>query len=94
MTIYTIGQKMSNSGSIYDLASSNEDRNIRFPAGHNYAIVLASSYGGKGYTTHRTSEAAAKESRRQSEWSHSVIDSSGNYYRVEQACNGWGLIRN
>ena len=94
MTIYTIEQKMSNSGSIHDLASSNEDRSIRFPAGHNYAVVLASSYGGKGYTTHKTPEAAAKESRRQSEWSHSVIDSSGNYYRVEYTGLGWTLLQN
>ena len=94
MTIYTIEQKMSNSGSIHDLASDNYDREIRFPAGHKYAVVLAASYGGKGYTTHRTPEAAAKESRYQSTWSHSVIDQSGNYYRLEYTSQGWTLSAN
>lgn len=94
MTIYTIEQKMSNTGSIHDLASDNYDRDIRFPAGHKYAVVLAASYGGKGYTTHYTAEAAAKESRQQSKWSHSIIDLCGNDYRLEYTFEGWIAIQN
>jgi len=52
---YTIPQKMSGTGSIHDLASEHWDRVI---AGRGkYAVVLASFYGGKGYTTHETAAA-------------------------------------
>jgi len=35
MTIYTINQKTSGTGSIHDLASDLMDRDIKFPAGAN-----------------------------------------------------------
>ena len=54
MTTHIIPQKMSNTGSIHDIASDNFDRDIKFPAGAKYAVVLASYYGGKGYTMHKT----------------------------------------
>jgi hypothetical protein len=83
MTTYTIPQKMSNSGSIHDIASDMYDRDIVFAPGCKYAVVLASYYGGKGYTTHKTAEAAIKASRAQKEYSHEVIDTDGNRYLVD-----------
>ena len=47
-------QKQSNSGSIHDIESSNFERVIKFAKGCQYAVVIASYYGGKGYTTHKT----------------------------------------
>ena len=54
MKILTIKQKMSGTGSIHDLASGFEDREIKFPNGFKFAVVKANYYGGRGYTTHRT----------------------------------------
>ncbi len=81
MTItFTIPQKMSNSGSIHDIASDMFDRNITFTPGCKFAVVLSSYYGGKGYTTHKTAESAIAASRRNSEYSHRIIDADGNEY--------------
>jgi len=75
----TIKPKMSNSGTIYDLASDRGDRVVKFRNPTRYAVVDASYYGGKGYTTHVTPEAAATESQRR-ERSHKVLDCYGNLY--------------
>lgn len=77
---FTIPQKMSNSGSIHDIASDMFDRDIVFAPGCKFAVVLASYYGGKGYTTHKTDEATIAASRRNSEYSHRIIDAEGNEY--------------
>lgn len=79
MTIYTIAQKMSNSGTIHDIASDMFDREIQFPAGHKYALVLASYYGGKGYTTHKTDAAVSKASMA-TKYSHMIINADGNEF--------------
>ena len=73
--------KMSGTGTIHDLESDKFDREIKFPKGHKYAVVLAAYYGGKGYTTHRTLDAAERESKKQSNYSRAIIDSDG--YLVE-----------
>jgi len=80
---YTIEQKDSGEGSIYDIASSNYDRRIVFGRGCSYAVVLASFYGGRGYTTHRTESAAVAKSRALSRlgYSHEIIDTDGELYR-------------
>ena len=80
MTTFTIPQKMSNSGSIHDIASDMFDRDIVFAPGCKFAVVLASYYGGKGYTTHKTAAAAAAESHKQREYSHTVIDTDGKEF--------------
>lgn len=77
MTTYIIPQKMSNTGSIHDLASDLFDRDIVFGAGCKYAVVLAAYYGGKGYSTHRTEAAAIAASKRDKEYSHEIIDTTG-----------------
>ena len=82
--IYTIPAKQSNSGSIHDIESEHGDRIIRFGAGCKYAVVCASYYGGKGYTTHRTAEAVARACRRLGDYSHKVIDIEGREYYVER----------
>ena len=78
MKTYVIEQKMSNSGSIHVLNSDQFDRVIKFPANHNYAVVCAAYYGGKGYTTHKTLDNAVRASKKASEYSHAVIDADGN----------------
>lgn len=82
MKTYTIPQKMSGTGTIHDIASQHYDRDIKFPKGSKYAVVLASYYGGKGYTTHRTAKAAIAESNRQREYSHTIIDTNGSEFYV------------
>lgn len=58
------------------------DRDIVFAPGCKYAVVLASYYGGKSYTTHKTEGAAIAASNRQREYSHQIIDYDGNSYCV------------
>jgi hypothetical protein len=82
MKTVTIPQKMSGTGTIHDTASQNFDREIRFPTGHKYAVVLAAYYGGKGYTTHASAEATIKASRKNREYSHVIIDSDDNHYTI------------
>lgn len=77
---YTIPRKMSGTGTIHDLASEHNDRDIVFGAGCVFAVVKASYYGGKGYTTHKTEAAAAKASRAVADYSHQVIDRDGESY--------------
>jgi len=79
MKTYTIEQRMSGTGSIHDIASDQYDRIIKFPEGSKYAVVTAAYYGGKGYTTHRTTEATIEQSNR-SDCSHIIIDADGNQY--------------
>lgn len=79
---YTIPQKMSGTGSIHDIASDQTDRKIEFRSGCKYAVVLASYYGGKGYTTHKSARTAVQKSRENAAYSHRVIDSDGQSYDV------------
>ena len=87
MSALTIPQKMSNSGSIHDIASDQFDRRIVFGTGCKYAVILASYYGGKGYTTHRTEAATIKAYRATKGYSCCVLDTQGN----ELTCDGWSL---
>ena len=89
MKTYTIPAKSSNSGSIHDIASEYGDRFIRFYGDCVFAVVTADWYGGKGYTTHKTAEAAVKASKALGDYSHEIIDSTGARYIVEPGywCN-------
>ncbi|WP_395007307.1 hypothetical protein [Undibacterium sp.] len=91
MTVYTIPQKMSNTGSIHDIASSDFDREIKFNAGAKFAVVRAAYYGGKGYSTHKTAEAAAAASRKLHE-SHEIICVQGKRYILQQGYYGHTLV--
>lgn len=68
---------------INSIASKLEDRRITFAPGCRYAVVLASFYGSrKGYSTHRTAEAAIKASRRLGDISHQIISVDGTRYAI------------
>lgn len=82
MHTLTIAQKMSNTGSIHDLASDQFDRDIVFGTGCQYAVVLASYYGGKGYTTHKTESATIRAAAQNKEYSHQILDRDGREYIV------------
>jgi hypothetical protein len=78
-----IPQKMSNTGSIHDIASQHFDREIKFPKGAQYAVVLASYYGGKGYTTHASERATIQADKRQKEYSRQIIGVDGWIYDID-----------
>jgi hypothetical protein len=93
MKIYTIRKKMSNTGTIRDVESDLYDRDIEFRKGTIYAVVLAAYYGGRdAYTTHRTPEAAIRQSRSMAAYSHKIIDHEGRVYGAngnELVAVGW-----
>ena len=86
--ILTIDQKMSGTGSIHDLASEHHDRHIQFGPGCKYAVVIASYYGGKGYTTHKTEEATLAATRKVKGYSYEILGVDGKHYSF----NGPDLI--
>lgn len=67
---------------IHSIASQQVDREIKFRKGTKYAVVLASYYGGKGYTTHATQLAASNKADKllAEGYSVCVIDSDGVRY--------------
>lgn len=83
MTAYTIQKKMSGTGNIHDIASDLVDRDIVFAPGCKYAVVLASYYGGHGYSTHRTEAAAIAASYHNRDFSHTIIDVEGSEYAID-----------
>lgn len=87
-----IPQKMSGTGTIHDLASQHCDRIIEFPRGAKYAIVLAAYYGGRGYTTHKTEEAAIAADKRNREFSRQIIGVDGCTYRVDIDGQGYDIL--
>ncbi len=83
MRIVIVPQKMSGTGSIHDIASQHSDREIKFPKGSEFAVVLADYYGGKGYTTHKSELATVQADRRNSDYSRQIVGVDGNTYHVE-----------
>jgi len=79
----TISKKMSGTGSIHDVASEHFDRVIEGRG--SYAVVLASYYGGKGYTTHKSEEAAVKQAVKigKAGYSYQIFDAEGNQMAVD-----------
>ena len=82
MEILTIKQKMSGTGNIHDIKSDQFDREIKFPAGCKYAVVLAAYYGGKGYSTHRTEGNAMSQASKLADYSKVIIDCEGRIYEI------------
>lgn len=81
MKVYTIPQKMSGTGNIHDLASDQYDRDIVFRGKAQYAVVEIAYYGGKGYTTHNTIDAAIDAARQLGDDIEcSILDADGNEY--------------
>jgi hypothetical protein len=89
--IYTISQKMSNTGSIKDIASDLFDRDIDFHSGCQFAVVLAAYYGGKGYTVHRSARAACREALKLGNqgYCYEIIDQLGRKYDIN-----WNYVVN
>jgi hypothetical protein len=88
-----IPQKQSNSGSIHDIASQHYDREIKFPKGAEYAVVLASYYGGGLYTTHKTESATIQADKRASRFSRTIIGVDGWVYYVDKSGSFDGELR-
>lgn len=87
MQIVTIPQKMSGTGTIHDIASQHYDREIKFPKGAKYAVVLADYYGGKGYTTHQSESATIQADKRNREYSRQIIGVDGWVYYVDMSAS-------
>ena len=91
-----IKKKMSGTGSIHDLANEHRDRVISGRG--EYAVVLAAYYGGRGYTTHLTEEAAIRQSKQLAKqgYSHRILNAEGenleiiNSYDSEWLCQCGG----
>ena len=80
MKTLKIPQKMSNTGSIHDIASEHWDREIKFRGTAKYAVVLASYYGGKGHTTHATEAATIAAYNATRGYSREIVDADGHKY--------------
>lgn len=93
MKTVIIPQKMSSSGSIHDIASQHYDREIKFPEGTQYAVVLADYYGGKGYTTHQTELATMKADKKNGEYSREIIGVDGWIYRIDKSSSYDGELQ-
>lgn len=63
---------------IHSLANQHHDREINFPKGSEFAVVYPSYFGGKGYTTHRTEEAAIRAANK--EYYCSIVGDDGAVY--------------
>ncbi len=80
-----LNQKQSNSGSIHSVHSADIAREIVFGSDCKFAVICASYYGGKGYTTHKTIDGAYKAARKLSnkKYSYQVYDTDGNNYALQ-----------
>ena len=76
-----VPQKMNGTGSIHDIASAHYPREIKFPKGSQYAVVLASYYGDI-YTTHKSEAAAIQAAKRNSDSSLEIIGADGWAYQI------------
>lgn len=88
-----IPQKMSNTGSIHDIASEHFDREIKFPKGAMYAVVLASYYSGNSYSTHASASATIQADRRNREYSRQIIGVDGWPYYVDMSSSYDGELK-
>jgi hypothetical protein len=95
MKTYTIPAKGSNTGSIHDIADANVERDIKFRKGCQFAVVMASYYqahfSNRGYSTYKSSTAAAKASNKLNA-SNTVIDTEGMQYDVIRNYDGFDLV--
>jgi hypothetical protein len=83
MVIVRIPRKMSGTGSIHDLASDLADRDIEFPAGTKYAVVLPAYYG-RGVcgaeSFHHSAKAALTATKKLVEFQPVIIGCDGLVY--------------
>lgn len=83
-TVYSIPKNSIQCNRGYSIARTDCERDIRFDPDMIYAVVRASCYGEKGYTTHKTETSAIAESKRESasRYIHDIIDRSGTGYKI------------
>lgn len=74
MKTYTIKQKMSNTGEHTRYSKRCWGQDYKICPNCKFAVVLASYYGGKGYSTHRTEATAISASGKLKDYSHNIID--------------------
>lgn len=86
-TVYRIPQKSEYELLTYDIARSDCERDIHFDPEMIYAVVRASYYGGKGYTTHKTEVSAIAASKREtnSDCAYDIIDRTGTRYEIKDS---------
>lgn len=89
---HTIEQRMSGTGNIYSLASDLFTRQIKGRG--EYAVVLSAYYGGRGYTTHLTADAAIAQYNRtcRQGFSCELIGADGQIYDVAITAAGETLV--
>lgn len=85
-----IEMKMSNSGSIYDIASDTYTRTIKFRKNENFAVIIPAYFGGRGYRTAQSEERAIKKYKSLCDYSPAIIDSDGNFYDIRE--DYWGDV--
>ncbi len=88
-----IPQKMSNSGSIHDIASDQYDRIVYFRSPTKYVVILAAYYGDI-HTTHSTEALAIQAAKRHGDYSLSIIDYDGVFYDIAYDFDGPCLVAN
>lgn len=81
MAKITIPAKMSNSGSIYDLASEHYDRVITFGTRWQFAVVVPSYYNVR-HSVHATEAAAVRAAKSLRGYSPTIIDRAGDEYQL------------
>jgi hypothetical protein len=81
MKILIIPQQPSGTLSVFDLASHDYPREIKFKRGTVFAVV-AKAHHNYGYTTHKTTDAVKKQVCDLNDCGvgHTVLDSEGYYY--------------
>jgi len=94
MKTLIIKKKMSNTGTIYDLASAQYDREIKFRGGTKYAVVFPAYFGNNLYKTFRSEDNAIKYSTKEQKngFYPAIIDNDGNEYCVEYDFYGSKLV--
>ena len=73
----TIVQKMSNTGSIYDIASQHHDIVIDLSGAFAYAVVVPSYYN-VPYTRHKTFAAAQRRAHLMRDYGPTILDKNTN----------------
>ena len=83
MTKITLESKMSNSGSVYDLAAQGRDLTINFGACGEYCVIAPAFYN-MTPSVHRSAAAAVKKAKSLSKYDPTIISRHGDIYLI-----GW-----
>lgn len=95
MTKITIKQKMSGTGTIYDLASEHYDIEINMGESFQYAVCLPSYYNANA-TRHKTEDAALRAYKRLANAGYNgvtILDRNGNEMDIKVDYWGDKIVR-